>query len=272
MLGPTRLATRGLANSVAEMLRRLPARLKEAKLVHYHGGKQNAELRVALRDLFANVGALQPTAPPAKAEPVSADFAVIIPRCETAPVALARYLMSSTPFALLMPVDLLAMAAAPNLYRQSPHVEIAARFANTGKITILATQMTWVIGNLEDCHPVETFSSTLRTPAPVTGFGERRLLDGGVERSILDDETLDEVEGTVPRTLEAWVRAQGLDEGFVDLLERVEDKALQNGLWIQALPSRAPTIIVPRSCQEMLIRDTHARMHHLGRAKVYAAL
>jgi hypothetical protein len=44
MLGPKRLATRGLANSVAEMLRRLPARLKEAKLVHYHGGKQNAEL------------------------------------------------------------------------------------------------------------------------------------------------------------------------------------------------------------------------------------
>jgi hypothetical protein len=160
MLGPKQLATRGLENSVAEMLRRLPERLKEAKIVHYHGGKHNAELRVALRDWFSHAGALQPAAPPSKAEPYEADLAVLIPRCEVAPVALARYLMSSTPFALLMPVDLLAVAATPNLYRQSPHVEIAARFALTGKITILATQMTWVIGNLSDCHPSK------RSPTP----------------------------------------------------------------------------------------------------------
>jgi hypothetical protein len=49
MLGPKRLATRGLANSVTEMLRRLSPRLKESQLVHYHGDKQNAELRVALQ-------------------------------------------------------------------------------------------------------------------------------------------------------------------------------------------------------------------------------
>jgi hypothetical protein len=60
MLGSKRLATRGLANSVAEMLRRLPPRLKESPLVHYHGGKQNAELREALKDWFVHVSALQP--------------------------------------------------------------------------------------------------------------------------------------------------------------------------------------------------------------------
>jgi hypothetical protein len=60
MLGPKRLATRGLANSVAEMLRRLPLRLKDAALVHFHGGKQGAELREALKDWFAHVGAPQP--------------------------------------------------------------------------------------------------------------------------------------------------------------------------------------------------------------------
>jgi hypothetical protein len=116
------------------------------------------------------------------------------------------------------------------------------------------------------------FSNTLRTPARVTGFGERQLPDGGQERIILDNDTLDEVEGAVPRTLEAWVRAQRLDEGFPDLLQKVEDKACQNELWIQALPGRTPTIVVPRSCQELLIRDTHACMHHLNHAKVYAAL
>ncbi len=162
MLGPKRLATCGLANSVAEMLRRLPPRLKDAALIHFHGGKQNAELREALKDWFSNVGALQPVTPLSKAEPLQADFAIVLPRCEVAPVALAWY--------LLLPVDLLALALAPNLYRQSPHVEIAARFAKAGKITILATQMTWVIGNLSDCHPIEIFSNVLQTPAPVTGY------------------------------------------------------------------------------------------------------
>jgi hypothetical protein len=241
-------------------------------LVHYHGGKQNAELRESLKDWFYHVSALQPAAPPSKTAPFHSDFAVMIPRCEVAPVALARYLLSTNPFALLIPVDLLAVAYAPNLYKQSPHEDIQARFAKAGKVTILATQMTWVIGNLEDCNPIEIFSSMLRTPAPVTGFGEHRLPEGGVERTALATDVLDEVEGTVPRTLEAWVRAQKLDAGFDDLLKTVEDCALRNELWIQALPGRTPTIVVPSSCQELLIRDTHARLHHLNHAKVYEAL
>ncbi len=56
--GSKRLATRGLANSVAEMLRRLPSRVKALQLVHYHGGKQNAELRESLKDWFHHVSAL----------------------------------------------------------------------------------------------------------------------------------------------------------------------------------------------------------------------
>jgi transposase InsO family protein len=272
MLGPKRLATRGLANSVSEMLRRLPCRIKAVKLAHFHGGKQSAELRESLKDWFYHVSALQPATPPTKTAPVQADFAVMIPRCEVAPVALARYLLSTIPFALLIPVDLLAESYAPELYKMSPHEEIEARFAKAGKITILATQMTWVIGNLEDCHPIEIFSSTLRTPAPVTGFGERRLPDGGVERAILDDDALDEVEGTVPRTLEAWVRAQKLDAGFDEMVRTMEDCALRNELWIQALPGRTPTIVVPSSCQELLVRDTHARLHHVNHAKVHETL
>ncbi len=131
---------------------------------------------------------------------------MLIPRCEVAPVALARYLLSAVPFALLMPVDLLAMASAPNVFPWSPHEDIAARFTQAGKVTILASQMTWVLGNMENCHPVETFSNTLRTPAPITGFGYMSQPDeAGNTRAILPDHELDEVEGTVPRTLEAWV-------------------------------------------------------------------
>ncbi len=204
MLGPKMFATRGLANSVAEMLRRLPARLKAANLVHFHGEKQNAELREALKDWFAQVSALHLITPPSKTEPASADLAVLIPRCEVAPVALARYLLSSVPFALLMPVDLLAMAYAPNVFQRSPHNDLADRFAKAGKVTMLATQMTWVLGNMHDCQPIEIFDSSLRTPAPVTGFGYLRQPDEhGQTRAVLEYDALDEVEGSVPRTLEA---------------------------------------------------------------------
>jgi hypothetical protein len=63
MLGPKRLATRGQANSVMEMLRRLPERLKEAKLVHFHAGKQSVELKETLKDWFQNVGLCSPLPP-----------------------------------------------------------------------------------------------------------------------------------------------------------------------------------------------------------------
>ncbi len=89
------------------------------------------------------------------------------------------------------------MASAPALlFRNSPQ-EIAANFAESGKITILATQMTWVIGNLADCHPLEIFANTLRTPAPVTGYATRSY-GTDEERKVLDEDDLNEVEGTVP--------------------------------------------------------------------------
>ncbi len=76
----------------------------------------------------------------------------------------------------------------------------------------------------------------------------------------------------MPRTLEAWVRAQKLDLEFEEVLKFVGDRALRWELWIQATPGQAPTIIVSKTCQELLIRDTHARMHHLGSAKVFDVL
>ncbi len=60
MLGPKSLATRGFANSVEEVLRRLPVALKTAGLVHFHGGRHNEELRAALKTWVEKVGSLTP--------------------------------------------------------------------------------------------------------------------------------------------------------------------------------------------------------------------
>ncbi len=141
-------------------------------------------------------------------------------------------------------------------------------------MTILATQMTWVLGNMDDCHPVEIFSNTLRTPAPVTGFVyyERTNERGNIGAVLPDEELDDEVEGTLPRTMEAWVRAQKRDLEFDELLKFVPDRAVRFDLWIKAAPEETPSIIVPKAVQEQLVRDTHARMQHLGSAKVFAIL
>jgi hypothetical protein len=168
MLGPKQLATLGFTNMVEQMLKRMPACYQDADVVHFHGEKHNAELRQVLRGWVHKASALHPTTPPKREPPEPADLAILIPRYEVAPVALARYLLSPVPFALLLPVDLLTQTYRPKLFPNAPHDLIEKKFEKAGKVTILAAQMTWVFGNLKDCAPVETFSNSLRTPAPVT--------------------------------------------------------------------------------------------------------
>jgi hypothetical protein len=208
MLGLKTMETRGYKNSVEEVLQRLPAKLKGSSVVHFHGGKQTSELRAVLKLWFANVSALTPLSPPRIGTPPESDIAIMTPRCEVAPVILATYLLSNVPFVLLLPVDLVDAARQPNIFSDAPHEELAERLKRAGKLVILQAQMVWIIGNLPDCAPIETFSARLRTPAPVTGF--RRPLPG--ELGEIEDE-LDMVEGAVPRTLEAWAQAQEADAG-----------------------------------------------------------
>ncbi len=128
--------------------------------------------------------------------------------------------------------------------------------------------MTWVLGNLTNCAPIETFSNPLRTPAPVTDFS----VDGSIDASTGGDNSADEVEGTLPRTLEAWIHAQTNDPDLPALLESIKHKVLRQDLWIHAAPNASPTIIVPPAQQEALTRSVHEQMFHLNQAKVSAVL
>jgi hypothetical protein len=64
MLGPKQLAIRGLMNSVAEMLKRLPNCYQDSNVVHFHGGKHNGELRQVLRSRVRKANAILPAIPP----------------------------------------------------------------------------------------------------------------------------------------------------------------------------------------------------------------
>jgi len=279
MLGPKRLAPTGLAHAVQELLSRLPAEMKAAKIVHAHAGSDTADVRRIIQSWRNASGSVLAVSPPRDGSPTPADLAIMIPRVEAAPVALASYLLSTTPFALLLPIDLASQAYSPGLYFGSPHEEIEAAFQKAGKLSLLSPQMIWIIGNVPDCAPVETFSAELRTPAPLmdlfalattpnTAAADPNTSDPGSPSSVDDDSFVTDV----PQTLEAWAEAQAADPEFGALIATINDVAVRSNLHIHAPADRPPRIIVPPSTQTALIRHTHVRMWHLGSDKVSRTL
>jgi len=256
LLGPRHLAPRGLTHSIVELLKRLPSALKAAAIVHVHAGQNTADAKRTIQDWVDSRSSVQSLAPISKGTPQKADLAVMIPRTEVAPVSLALYLLSAVPFAMLMPVDLVSQAYEPNIFPEAPFVAIRAKFDAAGKIAILASQMMWVLGNIPNCAPVETFSSELSTPV---------LLPGATS----EEETFVE---PVPRTVESWIEAQQTDPTFSDLVSAIPDTAVKDGLVIYAPVDKIPKIVVPSTVQEPLIRNTHVRMQHLGSAKIAAEI
>jgi hypothetical protein len=117
LLGPNRLAPRGLANSVSEALKRFPDRLRNAQNIQVHAGTHTSDLKVMVQSWIATKkGSVQSIAPTRTTAPVPADLAILVPRPEDSPVTLALYLASLIPFAILLPNDLLAESFAARVY------------------------------------------------------------------------------------------------------------------------------------------------------------
>ena len=68
---------------------------------------------------------------------------------------------------MLLPVDLASQAYRPNLYADQPHEKIKTLFDACGKITILESQMIWIIANIPTCTPIEAFANALVTEVPL---------------------------------------------------------------------------------------------------------
>jgi hypothetical protein len=261
LLGPKRLAPRGLANSVQEVLNRLPTRLREANDIQVHAGTYTSDLKVIVQGwITTNKGSAQTVAPTHKARPVPTDLAILIPRPEDSPVTLALYMVSTIPFAILIPNDLLTEAFAVRIFPGADTIQLKAAFDAAGKIQILSTQMTWVIGNIPEYNRLEMFAQSLRTLAPITGS---RIIP------TCDSDTFD---SPVPTTLEEWIREQKRDPLYENALAAMPDTAFRYGLYLYAPDGAAPRILVPPQTREALVRFTHEQMFHLGEAKVIERL
>ena len=150
LLGPKLLAPLGMTHSVAQLLERLPASLKSAKVVHVHARAYTAELRQLVQTWSKLANNVKPHSPVRSGMPKHADLAILVPRVEVSPITLALYLLSEIPFAILMPFDLVDQAWSPNLYESAPWETIQILFESAGKINILSSLMVWIVGNIPE--------------------------------------------------------------------------------------------------------------------------
>jgi hypothetical protein len=72
--------------------------------------------------------------------------------------------------------------------------------------------------------------------------------------------------------LEQWITDQSDDPDFPAFLSSIENVAVRQGLYVYAANNEPPKILVRERAREPLVRTTHEAMHHLGAAKVAAAL
>jgi hypothetical protein len=213
LLGPKRLAPRGLAHSVKEALARLPDELRSAAVVHVHADTCTSDLKTIVQAWVAgNKGSVQSIAPTKRGSPQHADLAILVPRPEDSPITLAYYLDSSVPFAVLVPNDLLQAAFSDRIYPGANVEDLKSKFLAAGKLQILSTQMTWSFGNIGKCHVIEMFPQVLMTAAPITGDPAPPL----------ESSTFDE---PVPTTVEEWISEQNKDPQFLAQLSSLEGKA-----------------------------------------------
>ncbi len=189
--------------------------------------------------ITGNNGSVLAVAPARKGAPLPSDLAILVPRPEDSPVTLALYLSSAAPFAILVPNDLLESAFSIRIFLGANPVTLREQFQAAGKLQILATQMTWVVGNMPEYRSLEMFSQRLRTPAPITG-----VQDIGLASTF---------EDPVPHVVEDWIHEQARDPDFIKSLESMENVACRNGLYLYAPDGQTPKILVPKVAREPLI-------------------
>ena len=258
MLGPKRLAPRGLRHSVQELLHRFPASLKTALKVQTCAGEDSPDLARSIQGWRTSPGSVITPAPLATKAPPLVDLAVLIPRPDLPPLVLAQYLCSSIPFAILVPVDLISQGFSEGLFQSNPAPgkpdDIRLALKNCGKLSFLETHMTWIIGNTPSFQHSEMFAAEIVTPAPLLESFNQEFLAG------------------IPASLEQWITEQSEDPDFPAFLQSIENVAVRQNLHIYAPDNEPPKILVPERTREPLVRTTHEATCHLGAAKAAAAL
>ena len=261
LLGPKRIAPRGLLHSLSDLLTRLPDRLRSCKDVHAHAGSNTSGFVRTIQAWRTAKNPVSRVAPATQRPPPDVDLAIFAPPPDRTPQIVARYLCSTTPFAVYMPIDLATEILDSRIARQAsldPDL-LRRRFDDSCKITILATQMLWIVGNVPELHQHAATYSTTVTPAPL--FESHAAVAGPARIASFAG----------PSTIEEWTQAQADDPDCLKDIPAAE-VVVRDSLHLHLSPGHSPRIIVPESCRENLIRQHHSDIFHLGPDKTIHSL
>ena len=262
MLGPNRVAPRGLTHMITDLLNRLPERLRTAENVHCHAGPETGTIARIVQAWRKATNPVHRTPPRTDNDPPTADLVVYAPPVDRTPEIAARLLTSTTPFALLMPLDLAHAALDRRLARKAnlDHDLLVARFDEAAKVTVLATQMLWLVGGIPElANTAVTFASTLVTPAPLMEKFDATLPNPAVPAH------------DVPTTIEEWIDAQEEDPTCTRGIPP-QEIVQQDGLFLHATTDHPLRIIVPEKYRDSLVRQRHEDLFHLGPDKTSHSL
>ena len=254
MLGPNRIAPRGLTHMTTDLLDRLPERLRTAENVHCHAGPETGTIARIIQSWRKATNPVHRIPPRTDNDPPAADLVIYAPPVDRTPEIAAQLLTSTTPFALLMPLDLAHVTLDRRLARKAnlDHDLLVAKFDGAAKITVLATQMLWLVGGIPElANSAITFASTLATPAPLL-----EKYDGTLPNPAVPTHD-------VPTTIEQWIEAQEADPACTTGIPPSEI-VHQDGLALHAAADHPLRIIVPEQYREPLIRQRHEDLFHLG--------
>ena len=178
------------------------------------------------------------------------DLILTCPLAEDSPRIAARLLSATSPFAILLPAELVPQIKTFSDIDTMDNLH--AKTQECGKIFILDTDMMWLIGHIPTLtHHAEILSLLLDQPSP-----------------LLQHYSTDT---TLPSTLQEWTLAQQDDPQFTADLN-LDSLFSHKNLTLYRDPDFPSRIVVPTHLREKLARKIHADLHHLSAPKVLASL
>jgi hypothetical protein len=253
LLGPRVLAPVGLSDAVSTLLDYLPVSLKAARIARVftppHTQKVAQQLQAWRHPTNPiDVHSFTHLNPPAP----NTEFVLTMPRAEDAPRIAARLLITTIPFAILLPSDLAPRIADANQFPEQP--DLQAAYKQAGKIMFLESDHLWFLGNMPSLSDFcKIFSQVLDWPSPLLSHYAGIL------------------PTPVPTTLDKWRQAQLLESEFLTLLDP-DSLANCNGVNVFKSPDFPSHILVPPSLRDALITRHHHDLQHVSHPKIFTSL
>ena len=266
MLGPQKLMRLGLANAIEVVLSALVSANIDTSRVWFDARKDTKFLVDHVLDWCAarvklghapNTYCYQDSLSESKIGKIKYTFGLWAPPADKVCRQLRKAFLKGTPFACLVPSDLVHQVSEDNRGEISPDIQQLVRKAD--KIAFLTPSLTWIIHGVELEIRTQVYVADRITPEVDFDHLMRHLRNSDLVPPL-----------PTCRTRGEWAREQ--DRHLVGELYAHDPRIfqVQDGLWVYHRSVDEPLrTVVPDSLQRPLIEWEHHQMCHMSAGKLY---